>query len=64
MQFVKTVTNQSWWILDKIFPDGVAFLMQQTQNNRMEAVATYLADQIKVENNLQLKIGFIIQNYY
>ena len=50
MQFVKPVNNQSRWILDQIFPGRADFLMQKTANDRMEAVATYLAQQIKVKN--------------
>ena len=49
MQLVKPVSNQSWWILDHIFPGRADFLMQKTEHDRMEAVATYLAQQIKVE---------------
>ena len=50
MQFVKAVTYQSWWILDQIFPGRADFLMQQSPQDRMEAVATYLAQQIKVKS--------------
>ena len=50
MQLVKPVTNESWWILDQIFPGRADFLMQQAPSDRMEAVATYLAQQIKVKN--------------
>ena len=50
MQLVKPVSNQSWWILNQIFPGQADFLMQKTENDRMEAVATYLAQQIKVKN--------------
>ena len=49
MQFVKPVSDQSRWILKHIFPDRADFLMQKTANDRMEAVATYLAQQIKVK---------------
>ena len=49
MQLVKPVTNQSWSILDQIFPGRADFLMQKTAHDRMEAVATYLAQQIKVK---------------
>ena len=49
MQLVKPATNQSWWILDKIFPGRADFLMTQAPLDRMEAVATYLAQQIKVK---------------
>ena len=48
MQFVKPVNDQSWWILGWIFPGGADFLMQQAPSDRMEAVATYLEQQIKV----------------
>ena len=52
MQFVKPVNDQSRWILDRIFPGNffpADFLMQKTEHDRMEAVATYLAQQIKVK---------------
>ena len=49
MQLVKPVANKSWWILDQIFPGRADFLMQKTEHDRMEAVATYLAQQITVE---------------
>ena len=49
MQLVKPVSNQGWWILNQMFPGRADFLMQQTSSDRMEAVATYLAQQIKVE---------------
>ena len=45
---VKPATDQSWWILDQIFPGRADSLMQQAPSDRMEAVATYLAQQIKV----------------
>ena len=48
MQLVRPGTNQSRWILNQIFPGGSDFLMQQAPSDRMEAVATYLAQQIKV----------------
>ena len=48
MQLVKPVSNQSRRILDQIFPGRADFLMQQTPLDRMEAVASYLAQQIKV----------------
>ena len=49
MQFVKPVTNESCWILNKIFSGRADFLMQQSPQDRMETVATYLAQQIKVK---------------
>ena len=49
MQFVKPVNDQSHWILNQIFPGRADFLMQKTEHDRMEAVATYLAQQIKVK---------------
>ena len=49
MQLVKPVSSQSWWILDQFFPGRADFLMQKSEHDRMEAVATYLAQQIKVE---------------
>ena len=60
MQFVKPVSDQSWWILDQIFPGRADFLMQKTVHDRMEAVATYLAQQIKVKNTALFEIGSII----
>ena len=50
MQFVKPVNDQSRWILNQIFSGGADFLMQKSEQDRMEAVATYLAQQIKVTN--------------
>ena len=50
MQLVKPVTNESWWILDQIFPGRANFLMLKTAHDRMAAVATYLAQQIKVNS--------------
>ena len=47
---MKPVSNESWKILNEIFPGGADFLMQKTEHDRMEAVATYLAQQIKVKN--------------
>ena len=49
MQLVKPVSNESWWILSHIVPGRAEFLMQKSEHDRMEAVATYLAQQIKVE---------------
>ena len=49
MQMIKLVTKESRWILDQIYPGGADFLMQQAPQDRMEAVATYLAEQIKVK---------------
>ena len=57
MQFVKPVNDQSRWILHKIFPGRADFLMQKTEHDRMEAVATYLAQQIKVKNKALFEIG-------
>ena len=48
MHFVKPVNEQSRLILDHIFPGRADFLMQKTAHDRMEAVATYSAEQIKV----------------
>ena len=50
MQFVKPVNDQSRWILDQMFPGRDDSLMQKTEHHRMEAVATYLAQQITVRN--------------
>ena len=58
MQVVKQITNESWWILDQIFPGRADFLMQKTVHDRMEAVATYLAQQIKVKKKFTIKKGF------
>ena len=55
MQLVKPVSNQSFWILDQIFPGRADYLMQKTEHDRMEAVATYLAQQIKVRNKSRFK---------
>ena len=52
MQLVKPVTNQSWSILDHIFPGSADFLMQKTEHDRMEAIASHLAQQIKVKINI------------
>ena len=60
MQLVKPVSNQSWLILDQIFPGRADFLMQKTKHDRMEAVATYLAQQIKVKTKSKSKKDFII----
>ena len=57
MQLVKPISNESWWVLDQIFPGRADFLMQKTAHDRMEAVATYLAQQIKVKNKSKLKIS-------
>ena len=56
MQVVKPVTHESWWIFEQFFPGRADFLMQKTEQDRMEAVATYLADQIKVKNKSQIKL--------
>ena len=48
MQLVKPVSNESLWIMDQISPGRTDSLMQKTEHDRMEAVATYLAQQIKV----------------
>ena len=65
MQFVKPVNDQSWWILDQIFPGRADFLIKKTEHDRMEAVASYLAQQIKVKTEPELKILFkiITQNF-
>ena len=55
MQLVKPVTNQSWLILDQIFPGRADFFMQQAPSDRMEALATYLAQQIKVKIKSQFE---------
>ena len=52
MQMVKLVTKESRWILDQIFPGRADFLIQQTEHDRMEAIATHLAQQIKVKINI------------
>ena len=57
MQLVKPVTNESRWILNQIFPGRADSLMQKTEHDRMEAVATYLAQQIKVKNKALFEIG-------
>ena len=64
MQLVEPVNNESWWILNQIFPGrGQAdFLMQKTAHDRMEAVATYLAQHIKVRNESLFEIGFFRNN--
>ena len=58
MQLVKPVSNESWWVLDQIFPGRRSdFLMQKTEHDRMAAVATYLGQQIKVKIKSNLKIS-------
>ena len=57
MQLVKPVTYRGWLFLDQIFPGRADFLMQKTAHDRMEAVATYLAQQIKVESKSLFEIG-------
>ena len=52
MQLVKPVNNESRWILNHIFPGRADFLMHKTEHDRMEAIATHLAQQIKVEINI------------
>ena len=52
MHLVKPVSNKSWWILNNIFPARADSLMQKSEHDRMEAVATYLAQQIKVEKSV------------
>jgi len=60
MQMIKLVTKESRWILDQIYPGKADFLMQQAPQDRMEAVATYLAEQIKNEKNSQIaKLGYL-----
>ena len=58
MQFVKPVNAQSQWILNKIFPGRPDFLLQKTPLDRMEAVATYLAEQIKVKIKSLFEVCF------
>ena len=41
------MTNESWLILNHIFPGRADFVMQKTEHERMEEIATYLAQQIK-----------------
>ena len=51
MQLVKPASNQSWLILDEIFrnwPGTADSLMQKTPQDRMDALATYLAAHITV----------------
>ena len=50
MQLVTPACNQSWIIFDKIFwfPGTADSLMQKTPQDRMDAIANYLADHIKV----------------
>ena len=60
MQFVKPVNDQSRLILDQIFPGRADFLMQKTEHDRMGAVATYLAQQIKVKNKSLFQKGLKI----
>ena len=57
MQLVKPVSNQSWFIFDKIFwfPGTADSLMQKSPQDRMDALATYLADQITVRNKFLKK---------
>ena len=52
MQMVKPVSNRSWLIFDKIFwlPGTADSLMQKTPQERMDVIANYLADHIKVKN--------------
>ena len=63
MQLVKPVTNQSWWILDRIFPGRANFLMQKTAHDRMEAVATYLAHHIKVKNKALKEVACSLRQF-
>ena len=56
MQLVKPVSRESWRILEQIFPGRADFLMQKTEHDRMEAVATYLAQQIKVKIDHQKRL--------
>ena len=57
MDFVRPLNDQSRWILDQIDPGRVDFLMRKTAYDRMEAVATYLAQRIKVKNHSLFQIG-------
>ena len=59
MEVVKPVSNESWLILEQIFPGRADFLMQKTADDRMEALATYLAQQIKVKTWSSFVIGFL-----
>ena len=56
MQLVKPVSNESRWILNYIFPGRADFLMQKSEHDRMEAVATYLAHHIKVKTKSLFQI--------
>ena len=58
MQFVRPVNDQSRWILNQIFPGGADFLMQKAPSDRVEAVATYLAEQIKVKIKALFEMSF------
>ena len=58
MQFVKPVNDQSWKVLNQIRPGQADYLMHQTPSDRMEAIATYLAEQIKVKIKSLFEIGF------
>ena len=58
MQLVKPVNDKSRWILEQIFPGRADFLMHQAPLDRMEAVATYLAEQIKVKIKSLFETGF------
>ena len=60
MKIVKRVNDQSQWILDQIFPDGADFFMKQAPSDRMEAIASYLAEQIKVKIKSLFKHAFAI----
>ena len=57
MQLVKPACNQSWIIFDKIFwfPGTADSLMQKSPQDRMDALATYIADQIMVRNKFLKK---------
>ena len=50
MQLVKPASIQNWMIFDRIFwfPGTADSLMQKTPQDRMDALATYLADHITV----------------
>ena len=68
MQLVKPLSSDSWLILNQILPGRADFLMHKTAHDRMEAVATYLAQQIKVKNKSLFqkfsKILFEVQVLY
>ena len=65
MQLVRPATNESWWILNQIFPGRADSLMRQTPQDRMEAVASYLAQQIKVKIIIyRIYLDIIVIKYF